>query len=56
MWVFTRPRSGQEYDLLMSESRGASRFCPIHRFDRLNRISGSSFARCTDGDDEYFFL
>jgi hypothetical protein len=38
MWVFTRPRSGQEYDLLMSEIRGGSRFCPIHRFDGLNQI------------------
>jgi hypothetical protein len=39
MWVFTRPRSGQEYDLLMSEIRGGSWFCPIHRFDGLNQIS-----------------
>jgi hypothetical protein len=39
MWVFTRPRSGQEYDLLMSETRGGSWFCPIHRFDGLNQIS-----------------
>jgi hypothetical protein len=39
MWVFTRPRGGQEYDLLMSESRGGSWFCPIHRFDGLNQIS-----------------
>jgi|SRR5665213_301828 len=43
MWVFTRPRSGQEYNLLMSETRGGPRFCPIHRFDRLNQISGFSF-------------
>ena len=39
MWVFTRPRSGQEYDLLISEVRGGSWFCPIHRFDGLNQIS-----------------
>jgi hypothetical protein len=33
MWVFTRPRSGQEYDLLISEIRGGEPICPIHRFD-----------------------
>jgi hypothetical protein len=39
MWVFTRPRGGQVYNLLMSETRGGSWFCPIHRFDGLNQIS-----------------
>jgi hypothetical protein len=43
MWVFIRPRSGQEYNLLMSEIRRGLRFCPIHRFDRLNQISGYCF-------------
>jgi len=37
MWVFTRPRSGQEYNLLMSEIRGGYVFCPIHRFDGMNQ-------------------
>jgi len=37
MWVFIRPRSGQEYNLLMSETRGVSGVCPIHRFDGMNQ-------------------
>src|ERR1700676_4441713 len=33
MWVFIRPRGGQDYYLLMCENRVAVEFCPIHRFD-----------------------
>jgi hypothetical protein len=38
MWVFIRPRGGQESYLLVFESRGCADFCPIHRFDGLNQI------------------
>jgi hypothetical protein len=38
MWVFIRPQSGQEYNLLISEIRGGAWFCPIHRFDGLNQV------------------
>ena len=38
MWVFIRPRGGQESYLLVFESRGRAQFCPIHRFDTLNQI------------------
>jgi hypothetical protein len=38
MWVFIRPRGGQECYLLTCEIRGASEFCPIHRFDGMDQI------------------
>jgi len=39
MWVFIRPRGGQDYYLLMCEDRGGEVFCPIHRFDVKYQIS-----------------
>ena len=39
MWVFTRPRGGQECCLLMGEIRGGLEFCPIHRFDGMDQSS-----------------
>jgi len=38
MWVFTRPRGGQDCNLLTGEIRGGLKFCPIHRFDGMNQI------------------
>ena len=38
MWVFIRPRGGQEHYLLTCEIRGYLEFCPIHRFDRMDQI------------------
>jgi hypothetical protein len=38
MWVFIRPRGGQECYLLTSEIRGDPEFCPIHRFDGKDQI------------------
>ena len=38
MWVFIRPRGGQDCYLLMCEIRGGLEFCPIHRFDGLDQI------------------
>ncbi len=38
MWVFIRPRGGQDCYLLTCEIRGGVKFCPIHRFDGLNPI------------------
>jgi len=38
MWVFIRPRGGQECNLLMCEIRRGSEICPIHRFDGTNHI------------------
>ena len=38
MWVFTRPRGGQDCYLLTGEIRGGLKFCPIHRFDGMNQI------------------
>ena len=38
MWVFIRPRGGQDYYLLRSEGRGGLEFCPIHRFDGMDQI------------------
>jgi hypothetical protein len=40
MWVFIRPRGGQDCYLLTCESRGCLEFCPIHRFDGLDQILG----------------
>jgi len=38
MWVFIRPRGGQDCYLLTCELRGGPEFCPIHRFDGLDQI------------------
>jgi len=38
MWVFIRPRGGQDCYLLMCEIRGGLEFCPIHRFDGKDQI------------------
>ncbi len=38
MWVFIRPRGGQDCYLLMCETRGGLEFCPIHRFDGMDQI------------------
>jgi hypothetical protein len=38
MWVFIRPRGGQDCYLLRRENRGGLEFCPIHRFDGLDQI------------------
>ena len=38
MWVFIRPRGGQDCYLLMCEIRGGVEFCPIHRFDGMDQI------------------
>jgi hypothetical protein len=38
MWVFIRPRGGQDCYLLMCEIRGGLEFCPIHRFDGLDQV------------------
>lgn len=38
MWVFIRPRGGQDCYLLTCEIRGGLKFCPIHRFDGVNQI------------------
>jgi hypothetical protein len=37
MWVFIRPRGGQDCYLLMCEIRGGLEFCPIHRFDGMDQ-------------------
>lgn len=31
-------RGGQDYYLLMCEDRAGLEFCPIHRFDRMDKI------------------
>jgi hypothetical protein len=38
MWVFIRPRGGQDCYLLTGEIRGWTELCPIHRFDGLDQI------------------
>ena len=38
MWVFIRPRGGQDCYLLTCEVRGHLEFCPIHRFDGMDQI------------------
>jgi hypothetical protein len=38
MWVFIRPRGGQDCYLLVNETRAEHRFCPIHRFDGKDQI------------------
>ena len=38
MWVFIRPRGGQDCYLLTCEIRGRPELCPIHRFDGLDQI------------------
>ena len=38
MWVFIRPRGGQDYYLLMKELTARLEFCPIHRFDGMDKI------------------
>jgi len=38
MWVFIRPRGGQDCYLLTGESSGGLEFCPIHRFDGMDQI------------------
>ena len=38
MWVFIRPRGGQDCYLLTCEIRGGLEFCPIHRFDGMDQI------------------
>jgi hypothetical protein len=37
MWVFIRPRGGQDCYLLTCEIRGDLEFCPIHRFDGMDQ-------------------
>lgn len=39
MWVFIRPRGGQDCNLLTCEIRGWLEVCPIHRFDGMDQIS-----------------
>ncbi len=39
MWVFIRPRGGQDYYLLEKENTVCAEFCPIHRFDGMDQIS-----------------
>jgi hypothetical protein len=41
MWVFIRPRSGQDCYLLMWENRARVEFCPIRRFDGMDQIPKS---------------
>jgi hypothetical protein len=41
MWVFIRPRGGQDCYLLMWENRAGVEFCPIHRFDGMDQIPRS---------------
>jgi hypothetical protein len=43
MWVFIRPRGGQECYLLGSESRIVAHLCPIHRFDGMDQIPARWF-------------
>ena len=38
MWVFTRPRGGQDYYLLMCEDMMGGVFCPIQRFDGFHKF------------------
>ena len=38
MWVFIRPRGGQDCYLLTRELRGGLEYCPIHRFDGMDQI------------------
>jgi hypothetical protein len=38
MWVFIRPRGGQDCYLLTCEIMGGLEFCPIHRFDGMDQI------------------
>jgi hypothetical protein len=38
MWVFIRPRGGQDCYLLVCEIRGGPEFCPIHRFNGMDQI------------------
>lgn len=38
MWVFIRPRGGQDCYLLTCEIRGDAKYCPIHRFDGMDQI------------------
>ena len=38
MWVFIRPRGGQDCYLLTCEIRGGAEYCPIHRFDGLDQL------------------
>lgn len=38
MWVFIRPRGGQDYYLLMCENRARRGSCPIHRFDGTDQF------------------
>ena len=38
MWVFTRPRGGQDYYLLMHETRTTVVYCPIQRFDGFDKF------------------
>jgi hypothetical protein len=45
MWVFTRPRGGQDYYLLMCDNRPDQEFCPIHRFDGNDQISKPRHSR-----------
>jgi hypothetical protein len=37
MWVFIRPRGGQDCYLLTGEIRGWTELCPIHRFDGMDQ-------------------
>ena len=37
MWVFIRPRGGQDCYLLGCKIRGSLEFCPIHRFDGMDQ-------------------
>jgi len=41
MWVFTRPRGGQDYYLLIGEIRAGLDLCPIHRFDGMDQVPKS---------------
>ncbi len=46
MWVFIRPRGGQDCYLLTCEIRGCSEFCPIHRFDGMDQILEHGSREC----------
>jgi hypothetical protein len=38
MWVFIRPRGGQDWYLLTCELTEGPEYCPIHRFDGLDQV------------------
>jgi hypothetical protein len=49
MWVFIRPRGGQDYYLLEKKNTAGGEFCPIHRFDGKDQISMFRIAAACGG-------